>query len=208
MSLTELFPDPVSTLPGAATPALGILYEHPAWFERLFTDLNRRGVPYAKLLAPDHFYDPAARDERFGLVFNRMSPSADRREHGSAIHYTQSWLGHLEAQGVRVVNGSRAFLYETSKALQLSLIHSLGLPAPKSRVIHDARHAVEAAEGLRFPVVVKPNVGGSGAGIVKSASPSATIMLAWCRSSFRRAGATSPALKPWLAAISMRFRCI
>ena len=173
MSLTQLIPDPVVFEPGAPAATLGILYEHPAWFERLFNELNRRGVPYEKLLAPDHFYDPGGscgpggRADRVRLVFNRMSPSADRREHGSGILYTQSWLGHLELQGVRVVNGSKAFRYETSKALQLSLIHSLGLPAPKSRVIHDARHAVEASEGLRYPVVVKPNVGGSGAGIVK-----------------------------------------
>jgi hypothetical protein len=167
MSLTELFPDPVITSPDAPAATLGILFEHPAWFERLFNELNRRGVSYAKLLAPDHFYDPATRDDRFGLIFNRMSPSADRREHGSGIFYTQSFLGSLETLGMRVINGSMAFRYETSKALQLSLIRSLGLPAPRSRVIHDASHAVEASEGLRYPVVVKPNVGGSGAGIVK-----------------------------------------
>jgi glutathione synthase/RimK-type ligase-like ATP-grasp enzyme len=167
MSLTELIPDPVVVAPSRPSAPLGILYEHPAWFERLFNELNRQGVPYEKLLAPDHFYDPGAASDKFGLVFNRMSPSADRREHGSAILYTQSWLGDLESRGVRVINGSKAFRYETSKALQLSLLHSLGLPFPKSRVIHNANSAVEASEGLRYPVVVKPNVGGSGAGIVK-----------------------------------------
>jgi biotin carboxylase len=34
-----------------------------------------------------------------------------------------------------------------------------------SRVIHNAVSGAAAADGLRFPVVVKPNVGGSGAGI-------------------------------------------
>jgi glutathione synthase/RimK-type ligase-like ATP-grasp enzyme len=167
MSLTQLLPDAVLASPAPPSAPLGILYEHPAWFERLFNELNRQGVPYEKLLAPDHFYDPGASSDRFGTVFNRMSPSADRREHGSAILYTQSWLGDLESRGVHVINGSKAFRYETSKALQLSLLHSLGLPFPKSRVIHNAKNAVEASEGLRYPVVVKPNVGGSGAGIVK-----------------------------------------
>jgi predicted ATP-grasp superfamily ATP-dependent carboligase len=46
-------------------------------------------------------------------------------------------------------------------------LQSLGLPYPKARVINHASRAVEAAEGLRFPVVVKANVGGSGAGIVR-----------------------------------------
>jgi glutathione synthase/RimK-type ligase-like ATP-grasp enzyme len=149
------------------TASLAILYEHPAWFERLFSELDRRGTAYERLLATDHFFDPGAKDHNPKVLFNRMSPSADRREHGSAILYTQSYLGHLELSGTRVINGSKAFKYETSKALQLSLLQSLHLPFPKSRVIHDGGHAAEASEGLRFPVVVKPNVGGSGAGVVR-----------------------------------------
>lgn len=168
MSVPELLSHPDHFSPAIAGPAeLGVLYEHPAWFDRLFADLDRRAIRYHKLLAPDHFYDPGARDERLRVIFNRMSPSADRRNHGSGIFYTQSWLSHHEALGSRVINGSKAFRYETSKALQLSLLYSLDLPFPKARVIHDPKHAVEASEGLRFPVVVKPNVGGSGAGIVR-----------------------------------------
>ena len=174
MSVPQVLLDPAVSSSGVVSPSaspgpakLGVLYEHPAWFERLFAELDRRGIHYHKLPAPDHFYDPGARDQRFALIFNRMSPSADRRNHGSGILYTQSWLGHLEALGTRVINGSKAFRYETSKALQLSLLHSLALPFPKARVIHDPKHAVEASQGLRFPVVVKPNVGGSGAGIVR-----------------------------------------
>jgi hypothetical protein len=172
MSAPELLSDPtVSSLARSTSAELGVFYEHPAWFDRVFAELDRRGIRYHKLLATDHFYDPGARDQRLGVIFNRMSPSADRRNHGSSIFYTQSWLGHYEALGSRVINGSSAFRYETSKALQLSLLHSLGLPFPKARVIHDPRLAVEASQGLRFPVVVKPNVGGSGAGIVRFDSP-------------------------------------
>jgi hypothetical protein len=168
MSVQEVLSTPAASSSAKPGPGeLGVLYEHPAWFERLFAELDRRGIHYHKLLAPDHFYDPGARDQRLALVFNRMSPSADRRNHGSGILYTQSWLGHLEALGTRVINGSKAFRYETSKALQLSLLHSLGIPFPKARVMHDPKHAVDASEGLRFPIVIKPNVGGSGAGIVR-----------------------------------------
>jgi len=147
---------------------LAFLYEHPQWFAPIFAELNRRSVPFQALYAPDHFYsvDDTA-EPSFKVLFNRMSPSADTRQHGSGIFYTRSWLGHLELQGVRVLNGSKAFQYEISKALQHSLIQSLGLRYIPSRVIHQAAQAVEAAEGLRYPVVVKPNVGGSGAGIVR-----------------------------------------
>lgn len=168
MSTQELHLNRVtSPLSTPAFDGLGILYEHPAWFDRLFAELDRRAIGYRRILAPEHFYNAGFLNEALRVVFNRMSPSADRRRHGSGIFYTQSWLGHLEALGIRVINGPRAFRYETSKALQLSLLHSLGLPFPKARVIHDPKQAVAASEGLRFPVVVKPNVGGSGAGIVR-----------------------------------------
>jgi hypothetical protein len=94
-----------------------------------------------------------------------MSPSAWLRGRGDAVFYTLQYLAHLERLGVRVVNGYQAFVVETSKALQLSLLKRLGLPYPRARVIHRLTQAPAAADGLRFPVVVKPNIGGSGAGI-------------------------------------------
>ena len=100
-----------------------------------------------------------------------MSPSAWRREHGSGLFYTLSYLSHLESLGTRVINGSKAFRHELSKALQLSLLRSLDLPFPRSRVIHAPEQAPAAARGLRFPVVVKPNIGGSGAGVVRFDRP-------------------------------------
>jgi len=160
---------PVATEASSNTQnaSLAFFYEHPQWFAPIFAELERRGVAFERIYAPEHFYAAGEAKPAHGVVFNRMSPSADRREHGSAIFHTLAWIGQLELQGIRVLNGSTAFRYEVSKALQLSLLSSLGIPYPKSRVIHDPRHAVAAAEGLRYPIVVKPNVGGSGAGIVR-----------------------------------------
>jgi len=152
--------------------ALAFLYEHPQWFAPIFAELERRGVGFDTLFAPDHFYSVDETSKpAFKVLFNRMSPSADSRQHGSGIFHTLSWLGHLELHGVRVLNGSKAFQYEISKALQHSLIQSLGMRYIPSRVIHQAEQAVAAAEGLRYPIVVKPNVGGSGKGIVRFDTP-------------------------------------
>ena len=129
--------------------------------------MDRRGIPFQKVLAPHHYFQPGAGASKGSVLFNRMSPSAYKREHGSGILYTLALLGDAELSGVRVVNGSKAYRYELSKALQLSLLKSLRLPFPKSRVIHDPKDAPAASEGLRFPIVVKPNVGGSGAGVVR-----------------------------------------
>ena len=148
---------------------IAIYYEHPHWFKPLFAELDRRKTPYVQVNAAQHHFDPAHLngDGNYSLVFNRMSPSAYRRGHGQGIFYTQYYLAHLEQNGKRVVNGQKAFRFETSKALQLSLLESLGLPYPKSRVINSPADAIAAAEGLRFPIVIKPNIGGSGAGVTK-----------------------------------------
>jgi biotin carboxylase len=151
---------------------IGIYYEHPDWFRPLFALLDRRGTPYRAIDAARHSYDATNGDgSEFGLVFNRMSPSAHLRGRGHSILYTLNYLAHLEQLGVRVVNGLRAFRVETSKALQLSLLKSLGLPFPAARVINHAGEAVKGADGLRFPVVIKANVGGSGAGITRYDHP-------------------------------------
>jgi hypothetical protein len=154
----------------ASIRRIGIYYEHPHWFEPLFAELDRRGVSYERLLAGEHRFDPASND-RWSLVFNRMSPSAWLRGQGDAVFYTQHFLRHLESQGVRVLNGTAAFATEISKASQLSLLSRLGLPFPAARVIHDPAQAPAAAAALRFPIVVKPNVGGSGAGIQRFDTP-------------------------------------
>jgi biotin carboxylase len=156
------------------TRPIGIYYEHPEWFRPLFQELSRRGVPYRAINADRHSFDPTRDDDRqFSVVVNRMSPSAYLRGRGHAILYTQSYLAHLERLGVRVINGSQAFRIETSKAAQLSLLKSLGLPFPAARVINHPEAAIAAARGLRFPIVVKANIGGSGAGIVRFDRPEA-----------------------------------
>jgi hypothetical protein len=152
-------------MPVLSDRPIAVYHEHPDWFRPLFREFERRGTPYVRLDATEHRFDAAAPRPPYGLVFNRMSPSAWTRGHGQQIFYTLAYLEHLERLGVRVVNGTRAFLTETSKARQLSLLERLGLPYPRARVIHDPRHAPAAARGLRFPIVVKPNIGGSGAGV-------------------------------------------
>lgn len=143
---------------------LAIYYEHPEWFKPLFAELDRRGIPYVRLDAGSHRFEIGGEAE-YSLLLNRMSPSAYNRGHGNAIFSTLAFVAEMERRGVRVVNGTKAYTTEISKAYQLSLLHALGLPYPRARVINHAEEAPAAAEGLRFPVVIKPNIGGSGAGV-------------------------------------------
>src|SRR5277367_6996606 len=139
--------------------ALAFLYEHPQWFAAIFAELERRRVAFDKFFIPDHFYEVGPQQPAFKVLFNRMSPSANSRQHGSGIFHTLAYLEHLQLQGVRVINGAKSFRYEISKAAQASLLKSLGLRFLPSRVIHSASQAVAAAEGLRYPVIVKANTG-------------------------------------------------
>jgi hypothetical protein len=150
---------------------LAIYYEHPDWFRPLFLELDRRGVPYERLDAASHRFTAGDGRPSYALLFNRMSPSAYLRGHGNAIFYTLHYLAYLKRHGVRVINDYDAYVTETSKALQLSLFEGLGLRYPAARVINDPALAVPAARGLRFPVVLKPNIGGSGAGIRRFETP-------------------------------------
>ena len=151
----------------ALQPTIAVYYEHPHWFTPLFDELDRRGIPYRRLHAGRHRFDPAAPANGSPLFVNRMSPSAWLRGQAGALLYTQHLLAHLQALAAPVFNGLPAFSVETSKALQVSLLQRLGLPVPRTVVVNHCALLPEAAAALAFPVVVKPNVGGSGAGIVR-----------------------------------------
>jgi hypothetical protein len=149
---------------------LGILYEHPEWFRPLFAELNRRGVPHEPIYAARHSFDPAARESEYSLVVNRMSPSAWTRGHAGAIFHSLHYLAWLDGIGSNVLNGYGAYRLELSKAAQCALFASLGVRHPRTRVVNSEAAAAEVAADLRVPVLVKPNIGGSGAGIASFAS--------------------------------------
>lgn len=155
----------------ASTPRLAVLYEHPEWFGPLFEELDRRGIPYDRILATQLNFNPADRAVPYALVLNRMSPSAYIRGHGHAIFASLAYLRHLAIMGAQVVNGAEAFALELSKTAQISLLSRLGLPHPRTRVINAAAQAPDAARHLEFPILVKPNIGGSGAKIQRFETP-------------------------------------
>ena len=130
---------------------IAIYYEHPDWFKPLFAELDRREIPYVRLDATSHSYDPSETESPYSLVFNRASPSAYLRGHEQVTFHTLSWLRHLERISVPLVNGPASYQMEISKALQLNMLEQLGLPYPRARVINNAARAPEAARGSAVP---------------------------------------------------------
>ena len=146
---------------------IAVYHEHPDWFRPLFLELEKRNLPYVRLDAASHRYDPGEPTAPYSLVVNRASPSAYLRGHAGSTFHTLHWLRHLERIGIPVVNGSRTYGYELSKAVQLDALAELELPFPRSMAINDLSQAVWAAADLRYPVLLKANIGGSGAGITR-----------------------------------------
>jgi glutathione synthase/RimK-type ligase-like ATP-grasp enzyme len=151
------------------TPDLALLYEHPKWFEPLFGALDRHGVAYRAIRLSDHRFDPASREVPAPVVLSRLAMSSFLREAQHPIFYAESLLAHWAANGARVLNGAETIAVDSSKARQLSLIAGLGHAVPETRVVHRREDLLAAAAEMRFPLMVKANIGGSGAGIVRYA---------------------------------------
>jgi len=145
---------------------LAILYEHPLWFAPLFAALDRRGVPYSSF-GPDGHWNPADAATPAPVVLNRIAMSSFLRADEHPIFHTMALLDHWRRTGARVVNGADVMAIDASKARQLALIASLGLGIPETRVVHRVADIEAAAATLSFPLVVKANIGGSGAGIMR-----------------------------------------
>lgn len=146
---------------------IAIFYEHVDWFKPLFAELDRRDIPYVKIDAASHTFPLHLDESPYSLIFNRTSPSAFLRGHQQAIFYTLDWLSAMASLGTPIVNGTTVYSYEISKTRQLVLLKKLGIPYPKSWAINTPEAALEAAVDLRFPIIVKANIGGSGAGIIR-----------------------------------------
>lgn len=147
-----------------------IPFEHPAWFKPLFAALDRRGVDYRAIDVTDHRFDPADMRLPAKVVLNRVAMSGFLREPEHPIFYAAALLDHWRRAGASVLNGAEVLAIDSSKARQLSLVTSLGIAVPETRVVHRAADLLAATEGMAFPLLIKANIGGSGAGITRFAS--------------------------------------
>ena len=145
-------------------PDLIVIHEHPEWQKPLFAALERRGVPFAafdvKRAAFSNVQIPLT-----PLYFNQASPSAYVRGNTRAVPLALAYMRSLELLGVRVLNGSDVFALELSKSAQATLLRTLGIDTPYSITFNDVGALGERATDVKWPALVKPDQGGSGARI-------------------------------------------
>ncbi len=148
-----------------SAPDLVVLYEHPEWQKPLFAALERRGVNYARFNVTSAAFSnhdvPAAQ-----LYFNQASPSAYIRGNARAVPLALAYMRSLQRQGSRVLNGADVFALELSKSAQATLLRTLGIDTPYSITFNDVGALRRyAPQDLKWPALLKPDQGGSGARI-------------------------------------------
>jgi glutathione synthase/RimK-type ligase-like ATP-grasp enzyme len=148
-----------------STPDLVVLYEHREWQKPLFAALERRSVSYQRFNVSEAAFSnldvPAAH-----LYFNQASPSAYIRGHVRAVPLALAYMRSLERQGARVLNGAEVFALELSKSAQATLLRTLGIDTPFSITFNDvAALGRNLPVQMRWPALLKPDQGGSGARI-------------------------------------------
>ncbi len=146
---------------------IAFLYEHPSWSEALVAAFEQRGVALTPINVAELAFDTDVSDWPYDLVVNRINimPSAERSP--QIVFQTLHYLHWLELAGVRVINGARAHFIGASKAMQNGVFSVLGLGHPRAVAIYRPADALAAADSIGFPVIVKPNIGGSGSGIAR-----------------------------------------
>src|SRR5438270_10274411 len=132
---------------------VAILNEHGTWQNELSEKLRRAGICVYKIPIERHSFDISRNEfHDFDLVINRASPSANVRGHRASILFTLQLIDHFERLGIPVINGSRAYMLEISKARQYQLLKRLGLPFPRTIVVNSAERALQAARDLGPPL--------------------------------------------------------
>ena len=145
-------------------PELVVLYEHPEWQKPLFAALERRGMrfePFDLKSAAFGNVDALAAP----LYFNQASPSAYVRGNVRAVPLALAYMRTLERLGARVLNGADVFALELSKSAQATLLHTLAIDTPRSITFNDVAALRPRAREMRWPALLKPDQGGSGARI-------------------------------------------
>jgi glutathione synthase/RimK-type ligase-like ATP-grasp enzyme len=147
-----------------AKPDLVIIHEHPEWQKPLFAALERRGIAYAPFdLKHAAFSNVEPLKAR--VYFNQASPSAYVRGNTRAVPLALAYIRTLERLGARVLNGADVFALELSKSAQATLLRTMNIDTPWSVTFNDVSALRAYVNQIRWPAVLKPDQGGSGARI-------------------------------------------
>ncbi len=147
-----------------------ILSDNELWskdFALAFEEIGRRDL--LEIVEFDGENMPKVPElEEVALVYARASPSALARGKPLANEYMLESVKGFESKGVRVVNGSKAIEIELDKAKQFEMLKKAGILIPRTVFVSNCRSIDQILGIVRSfddSFFIKPNIGGSGAGI-------------------------------------------
>ena len=148
------------------TAEIFMIHENPEWLPPFAAAFADRNACFTDWNMADHDLDLGQTPPE-GVFYNRMSASSFTRGHDRVPELTSITLAWLERHGRRVINGSRALQLEVNKAAQYAALEATGITVPRTLVGLGfpaiTRLLDRFGEG---PVILKPNRGGKGSGVV------------------------------------------
>lgn len=141
---------------------IGLLYDHPRWEEK---EICRVAEVLGYKVLPLNV-------ERIVLDLNKRAEwinAADIFLQRSVSFYkAYAYSYYVEAFGGIVVNSSSTIWNCGNKFITTLLLSKAGIPTPKAYLVSSRTAALEVAEVIGYPVVVKPVIGGWGRYVVKA----------------------------------------
>lgn len=151
---------------------IGLIYEHPTWSQHMIDLLRSRGHTVRELGVASHSWDASADPPQCDVWVNRINAMpSDPLTATVTMSSARNLMTWLATHGCNVMNGARAHQLGASKIAQAALFRRAGLVAPATLPIRSPEEAFRAASIVGFPVVTKPNAGGSGRGVQRYDSP-------------------------------------
>ena len=144
---------------------IALLYEHPTWSDNLIKTFQSNGIDLKLINVADLSFRADQKHPGFSFAVNRINIMPSSGRNSSIVFHTLHYLTWLETIGVTIVNGSHAHFAGASKTLQNGLFTQLGLHCPQAVAVYQLQDVLNASKTIGFPLIIKPNIGGSGSGI-------------------------------------------
>jgi len=148
---------------------IGLLSDNVNWVQPLLRAMDAAGVPSRLIPFPHPPFTEFDGRAYPKVIFNRV---AVRTAMGSPgiVTLVRDLLSALQLQDKHIINNGHCHHVGSSKALQSLVFECAGVMSPKTLVLHDKAMLTTAREQMPDGML-KPNVGGLGAGVWAPESP-------------------------------------
>jgi hypothetical protein len=148
---------------------IGLLTDNINWVQPLARAMEAAGVAHRLIPFPPPLSAGVHGRDYPDVIFNRVAIRTAMGAPG-LVTLVRDLLAALQLQGKRIINNGHCHQVGASKALQSLIFKRAGVLSPKTIMLHDK--AVLAAAREQMPDgMLKPNVGGFGAGVWAPGSP-------------------------------------